>query len=86
MQALPTFDLVLFGGTGDLAMRKLLPALYRRKVAGQMSPRFAHHRRGAQRPVARGISGAGRGQLPDRTWARTSTTSAGQNFRSRSTT
>ena len=24
------FDLVLFGGTGDLAMRKLLPALYRR--------------------------------------------------------
>ncbi|MDY6921628.1 MAG: hypothetical protein SV765_15615, partial [Pseudomonadota bacterium] len=22
------FDLVLFGGTGDLAMRKLLPALY----------------------------------------------------------
>jgi glucose-6-phosphate 1-dehydrogenase len=26
----PAFDLVLFGGTGDLAMRKLLPALYRR--------------------------------------------------------
>ena len=24
------FDLVLFGGTGDLAMRKLLPALYQR--------------------------------------------------------
>ncbi|WP_461431082.1 hypothetical protein, partial [Ketobacter sp.] len=22
------FDLVLFGGTGDLSMRKLLPALY----------------------------------------------------------
>jgi glucose-6-phosphate 1-dehydrogenase len=34
---LPTFDLVLFGGTGDLAMRKLLPALYRRMVAGQLS-------------------------------------------------
>lgn len=30
------FDLVIFGGTGDLAMRKLLPALYRRLVAGQM--------------------------------------------------
>jgi glucose-6-phosphate 1-dehydrogenase len=38
MQPLPTFDLVLFGGTGDLAMRKLLPALYRRKVAGYLSP------------------------------------------------
>ena len=35
---LPTFDLVLFGGTGDLAMRKLLPALYRRMVAGQLQP------------------------------------------------
>lgn len=32
---LPDFDLVLFGGTGDLAMRKLLPALFRRYVAGQ---------------------------------------------------
>ncbi|HTP39155.1 MAG TPA: glucose-6-phosphate dehydrogenase [Steroidobacteraceae bacterium] len=32
---LPEFDLVLFGGTGDLARRKLLPALYRRFVAGQ---------------------------------------------------
>ena len=32
---LPDFDLVLFGGTGDLAMRKLLPALYRRFLAGQ---------------------------------------------------
>ncbi|MEZ5535558.1 MAG: glucose-6-phosphate dehydrogenase [Thiolinea sp.] len=29
------FDLVIFGGTGDLAMRKLLPALYRRVQAGQ---------------------------------------------------
>ncbi|MDY6947556.1 MAG: glucose-6-phosphate dehydrogenase [Pseudomonadota bacterium] len=39
MQPLPTFDLVLFGGTGDLAMRKLLPALYRRKAAGYLSPK-----------------------------------------------
>ncbi len=30
------FDLVLFGATGDLAMRKLLPALYRRHLAGQI--------------------------------------------------
>jgi glucose-6-phosphate 1-dehydrogenase len=36
MQTLPTFDLVLFGGTGDLAMRKLLPALYRRTCTGQV--------------------------------------------------
>jgi glucose-6-phosphate 1-dehydrogenase len=37
MQPLPVFDLVLFGGTGDLAMRKLLPALYRRAAAGQIT-------------------------------------------------
>lgn len=29
------FDLVVFGGTGDLARRKLLPGLYRRMRAGQ---------------------------------------------------
>src|ERR1041384_6255849 len=39
MQPLPTFDLVLFGGTGDLAMRKLLPALYRRKASGHLAPK-----------------------------------------------
>jgi glucose-6-phosphate 1-dehydrogenase len=32
----PPFDLVVFGGTGDLARRKLLPALYQRLRAGQM--------------------------------------------------
>jgi glucose-6-phosphate 1-dehydrogenase len=36
--ALPDFDLVLFGATGDLAMRKLLPGLYRRHVFGDMAP------------------------------------------------
>jgi glucose-6-phosphate 1-dehydrogenase len=36
---LPDFDLVLFGGTGDLAMRKLLPALFRRYLAGQFPAR-----------------------------------------------
>jgi len=34
----PAFDLVLFGGTGDLAMRKILPALYRRFGAGLITP------------------------------------------------
>ena len=30
------FDLVVFGGTGDLAARKLLPALFQRDRAGQL--------------------------------------------------
>src|SRR5882672_5861185 len=30
MAALEAFDFILFGGSGDLAMRKLLPALYYR--------------------------------------------------------
>ena len=35
MQAtVPEFDMVIFGGTGDLAMRKLLPALFHRHCAG----------------------------------------------------
>jgi glucose-6-phosphate 1-dehydrogenase len=33
-----TFDLVIFGGTGDLARRKILPGLFRRYLAGQMPP------------------------------------------------
>ena len=32
------FDLVIFGGTGDLARRKILPALFRRFCSGQMPP------------------------------------------------
>ncbi|EYD76731.1 Glucose-6-phosphate 1-dehydrogenase [Rubellimicrobium mesophilum DSM 19309] len=32
------FDLVIFGGTGDLARRKILPGLFRRFRAGQMTP------------------------------------------------
>jgi len=31
------FDLVIFGGTGDLARRKILPALYRRFLAEQIT-------------------------------------------------
>ena len=32
------FDLVIFGGTGDLARRKILPGLFRRFCAGQILP------------------------------------------------
>jgi glucose-6-phosphate 1-dehydrogenase len=32
------FDLVVFGGTGDLAQRKLLPALYQRDLDKQLPP------------------------------------------------
>jgi hypothetical protein len=46
------FDLVIFGGTGDLARRKILPGLYRRFLAGQMT---ADSR----------IIGAARGELSD---------------------
>ena len=46
------FDLVIFGGTGDLARRKVLPALFRRFCAGQM-------------PKAARIIGAARTSLDD---------------------
>jgi glucose-6-phosphate 1-dehydrogenase len=36
----PACDFVVFGGTGDLAMRKLLPALYLRDRAGQLPEGF----------------------------------------------
>ncbi|WP_183439668.1 glucose-6-phosphate dehydrogenase [Pseudoduganella violacea] len=36
--ALTDFDLVLFGGSGDLAMRKLLPAMFSRDVCGDLPP------------------------------------------------
>jgi len=34
--ALSDFDLVFFGGSGDLAMRKLLPAMYARDVCNDL--------------------------------------------------
>ena len=46
------FDLVVFGGTGDLARRKILPGLYRRFLSGQM-------------PGDSRIIGAARGDLTD---------------------
>ena len=36
--AVEAFDLVVFGGTGDLAMRKILPGLYHRHVDRQLPP------------------------------------------------
>jgi len=47
-----TFDLVIFGGTGDLARRKILPGLFRRYLAGQM-------------PAESRIIGAARSDLDD---------------------
>ena len=44
------FDLVIFGGTGDLARRKILPGLFRRFLSGQM-------------PVGSRIIGAARSQM-----------------------
>ncbi|MDF0599461.1 glucose-6-phosphate dehydrogenase [Psychromarinibacter sp. C21-152] len=46
------FDLVIFGGTGDLARRKILPGLYRRYWAGQL-------------PDDARIVGASRHEMPD---------------------
>jgi glucose-6-phosphate 1-dehydrogenase len=36
IQPVEVFDLVIFGGTGDLALRKLLPALFHRFADGQI--------------------------------------------------
>ena len=38
IQPVEVFDLVIFGGTGDLALRKLLPALFHRFADGQIAP------------------------------------------------
>jgi glucose-6-phosphate 1-dehydrogenase len=38
IQPVEVFDLVIFGGTGDLALRKLLPALFHRFADGQIVP------------------------------------------------
>ena len=39
-QLLPVgeFDLVIFGGAGDLSLRKLMPALFHRDRDGQLTP------------------------------------------------
>ena len=33
-----SFDMIIFGASGDLAQRKILPGLYHRLVAGQLPP------------------------------------------------
>ncbi len=38
MSTTPAFDMVLFGGTGDLAMRKILPALFEAHRDGTLHP------------------------------------------------
>jgi glucose-6-phosphate 1-dehydrogenase len=55
-QLLPVdeFDLIIFGGTGDLAMRKLLPALYHRDLDKQFT--------GASRIISAGRSKLSRKQ------------------------
>jgi len=50
--ALPTSDVVVFGATGDLALRKLLPALYQREHEGQL-------------PAATRVLGVSRSELDD---------------------
>lgn len=49
------FDLVIFGGTGDLALRKLLPALFHRHADGQI-------------PATSRIIGVAREKLTDETY------------------
>jgi len=60
---LPPFDLVLFGGTGDLALRKLLPALY-----------FRHHE--DQLPTEGRIICVARGELTTEQFIETMTEAA----------
>ena len=74
MQSLPTFDLVLFGGTGDLAMRKLLPALYRRLLRRPDRRRRRASSASARSAAdARGIPGSRCAAAARRTSAATST-------------
>lgn len=37
--SVPAFDMVLFGGTGDLARRKLIPALFDAHQGGELHSR-----------------------------------------------
>lgn len=50
-----TCDFTVFGGTGDLALRKLLPALYHRDLEGQL-------------PADTRILGVSRSDLDDAGW------------------
>ena len=50
-----SFDLVIFGATGDLAKRKIFPGLFRRFLAGQM-------------PTDSQVVGAARSNLSQNLW------------------
>lgn len=54
--AVAPFDLVVFGGTGDLTRRKLMPALYYRDVDDQL-------------PAATRMIGVSRGDLSREAYA-----------------
>ena len=64
---LPTCDFVVFGGTGDLALRKLLPALYHRERAHQLPYDFR-------------IIGASRSDLDDEGYKRLAREALGQHL------
>ena len=72
--AVEPFDLVVFGGAGDLAYRKLLPALYQRHRDGQIPPVGADHRRLAAGDERRGIPRRDRARRWPSTSPRTSAT------------
>ena len=55
----PPTTLVIFGATGDLARRKLLPALYNLAHEGALPERFELDRRRAAREGRRGVPRAG---------------------------
>ena len=62
------FDCVVFGATGDLTLRKLLPALYYRFRDGQMPAEITRHRRRPIRADGRGFPAIAR----PRRWKSTS--------------
>jgi len=73
------FDYVVFGGTGDLALRKLLPALFHRDRDGQLTPdsrivgvsRAALERDGYVGRIEDGLrQHLGEGDFDAETWAR----------------
>ena len=61
--ALSDFDLVFFGGSGDLAMRKLLPAMYARDVANDLPPTARIICVGREEHVAGSLPAHGRDEL-----------------------
>ena len=54
------FDIVIFGGFGDLALRKLLPALFHRMIDCQILIASGWHktRRKSPTPCPRGVQAA----------------------------